>query len=60
MSYITKIEADGDLNTALANFNTVCIANAATLGLAPGDLTEIAAASTAFTTSFNAVTSAKD
>ncbi|MFN8138961.1 MAG: hypothetical protein U0R49_04095 [Fimbriimonadales bacterium] len=60
MPYITEIDADGELNTALANFNTVCIANAATLGLAPGDLTEIAAASTSFNTTFNAAASAKD
>lgn len=28
--YITDIDADGDLNTTLANFNTVCAANSAT------------------------------
>lgn len=59
MPYITDDLKDGELNTALANFNTVCIANAATLALAPGDLTAIAAASTGFNTTFNAATVAK-
>lgn len=59
MPYITEIVNDGDLNTALANFNTVCIANAAALGLVPADLTEIAAASTNFNTTLNTATAAK-
>ena len=59
MPYITEISADGDLNTALNNFNAVCVANAALLGLSPANLTEIAAASTAFTTTFNSATAAK-
>lgn len=57
--YITQIEADGDLNVALANFNTVCIANATTLGLKPADLTEIAAAATGFNTNLNAWVAAR-
>lgn len=52
--YITQINADGDLNVALANFNTVCIANATTLGLKTADLAEIAAAATGFNTNLNA------
>lgn len=59
MAFITEITADGELNTALANFNTVCAANAATLALAPADLTAIAAASTGFNTTLNAATVAK-
>ena len=43
MSYITDNLSDGQLNTALANFNTVCIANSVALGLSPADLTAIAA-----------------
>lgn len=52
--YITEISADGDLNVALANFNTVCAANAVALGLSPANLTEIAGASTGFTSNLNA------
>lgn len=59
MPYITEIVNDGELNTALANFNTVCIANAAALGLVPADLTEIAAAATGFNTNLNTATAAK-
>lgn len=59
MPYITDNLADGEFNTALANFNTVCIANTVTLGLAPGDLTAIAAAASNFNTTFNASTAAK-
>ncbi len=59
MPYITDIEADGDLNSALANFNTVCAANSAALGLNPGNLTEIAGASTGFTTTLNAAIASK-
>jgi len=59
MAFITEITADGELNTALANFNTVCAANAALLALAPGDLTAIAAAATGFNTTYNAATAAK-
>lgn len=59
MPYITEIVADGDLNTALANFNTVCAANAATLGLTPADITAIGTAATGFNTSLNAATAAK-
>lgn len=59
MPYITEIVVDGELNTALANFNAVCIANAAALGLVPADLTEIAAAATGFNTNLNTATAAK-
>lgn len=59
MPYITEINADGELNSALANFNTVCIANSVALGLAPGDLTEIASAATSFNTNLNTSTAAK-
>lgn len=59
MPYITEIDADGDLSTALANFNTVCIANTAALGLTPANLLEIAGASTTFTTDLNALVAAK-
>lgn len=59
MAFITEITADGELNTALNNFNTVCAANAATLALSPADLTAIAAASTGFNTTLNAATTAK-
>lgn len=59
MPYITEIDADGGLDTALANFNTVCAANAATLGLQPADLTAIATASTSFKTTLDVATSAK-
>lgn len=59
MSYITDNLSDGQLNTALANFNTVCIANSVALGLSPADLTAIAAASTTFATTFNAATAAR-
>jgi len=51
--------ADGEFNSALANFNAVCITNTATLGLLPADLTAIAAAATAFNTTFNAATASK-
>lgn len=59
MPYITEINADGDLNTALANFSAVCAANAASLPLAAPDLAAIAAAATGFNTKFNAATAAK-
>lgn len=59
MSYITDNLPDGELNTALTNFNTVCAANATALGLSPANLTEIAGASSAFTTQFNGATAAK-
>ncbi|MBX3111617.1 MAG: hypothetical protein KF857_06370 [Fimbriimonadaceae bacterium] len=59
MAFITEITADGDLNTALANFNTVCAANTALLGLTPADMTAIAAASTTFTAALNDATTAK-
>lgn len=59
MPYITEIDADGDLNTAVANFNTVCIANAATLSLTPANLTEIAAAATSFEGSLNSAIASK-
>lgn len=59
MPYITEIDADGVLNSALANFNTVCIANSATLGLNPVSLTEINNAATLFNTAFNNSTASK-
>lgn len=59
MPFITDNLGDGELNSALANFNTVCIANAATLGLVAADLAAIASAATAFNTSYNAATVAK-
>jgi len=59
MSYITDNLSDGQLNTALANFNTVCIANSVALGLSPADLTAIAAAATTFNTTINAATAAR-
>lgn len=45
---------DSELADWLANFNTVCIANAATLGLSPADLTAIASASATFATKLTA------
>jgi hypothetical protein len=59
MPYITQIEADGDLDSALANFSAVCAANAAKLGLAAPDLAEISDAATNFHSAFNASTAAK-
>lgn len=57
--YITDIEADGNLNTALQNFHTVCAANATALGLGLPDLTAILNATTNFTNDLNAVVAAK-
>lgn len=59
MGYITDNMSDGDLNSALNNWNTVCAANTVVLGLTPANMVEIAAASTAFTTTFNGATTAK-
>ncbi len=59
MPYITDINADGDLNTALANFNTVCATNALLLGLSLPNLAEIASAATTFNTDLNLLTAAK-
>lgn len=59
MPYITEINNDGELNTALQNFSTVCAANVATLGLNPVSLNEISGAASAFNSTFNAATAAK-
>ncbi len=59
MPWITDIQADGELNSALANFYNVCNANALALTLTPANLTEIQGASTSFNTDLNASTAAK-
>jgi len=57
--YITEIAKDGELNSALANFSSVCSTNAAALGLGPPDIAEISGASSVFNTTLNAWTAAK-
>ncbi|MGE0001708.1 MAG: hypothetical protein AB7F50_01590 [Fimbriimonadaceae bacterium] len=49
-NYITQIESDGELNTALASFAQTCAAQATPLGLSPADVTEINNAATNFDT----------
>lgn len=44
----------------MANFNTVCVANAATLGLDPAELAEISGANTQFANAFNAQETARN
>lgn len=58
--YITEIQADGALNTALASFAQTCTAQATPLGLSPGDITEITNAATNFDTNLLAWQSAKN
>lgn len=53
MAYITEITADGELNTALQTFKTVCTANQIALGLDVPELAEITGASTNFSTGLN-------
>ncbi|MGE0000663.1 MAG: hypothetical protein AB7F50_05840 [Fimbriimonadaceae bacterium] len=48
--YITQIEADGSLNTALASFAQTCAANAGPLGLDPSEVIEINNAANNFDT----------
>ena len=57
--YITEVVADSELNTALQLFNATAAANAVALGLTPPNLTEIANASSGFTTNLNAWAGAK-
>lgn len=59
MPFITDNLSDGEFNMALANFNTVCLANTVVLGLNPGDLAAIGAAATNFNTTLNGATVAK-
>ncbi|MBS1715834.1 MAG: fibronectin type III domain-containing protein [Armatimonadetes bacterium] len=59
MSYITELSSDGSLNTALANFNALCVQFTAQLSLQPADLIAIAAAASQFNTALNAATAAK-
>ncbi len=49
-----------EYSSALVNFQTVCTANAATLGLVAANLTEISNAVTSWSTSYNALVAAHD
>lgn len=58
--YITQIDSDGDLNTALASFAQTCAAQATPLGLSPADVTEINNAATNFDTNLLAWQNARN
>lgn len=59
MPYITDINADGALDTALVNFHNTCNTYADQLGLTPADVAAISNASTLFNTLLNGATAAK-
>lgn len=59
MPWITEIVADGALNSALANFATVCTDNMAALGLTAPMLAEIEDAALNFNTQLASATAAK-
>jgi YD repeat-containing protein len=59
MPWITEIVADGALNSALANFATVCEDNAGPLGLTGPQVAEIESAAANFSTELSAATAAK-